>query len=95
MGQGVGVVGFRGCWGGGSRCGRVSRCHSIDQLPKLWLLHLDFLHSKVDCGAFPQKLPCRFRDVTSVLCSVFCSVFEFVLLSTQHGVLQCYTNQKN
>ena len=30
---GYGVVWGRGCLGG------VSRCHSIDRLPKLWLLH--------------------------------------------------------
>ena len=37
----VGVRGWRGggldgVWGDG---GGVSRCHSIDQLPKIWLLH--------------------------------------------------------
>ena len=31
----VGVVGF-------GMIGGVSRCHSINRLPKLWLLHLDF-----------------------------------------------------
>ena len=34
LGRGLVVVGF-GCRGDG----RVSRCHSIDWLPKLWLLH--------------------------------------------------------
>ena len=37
MGSGLGSKGW---WGGGLRDG-VYRCHSIDRLPKLWLLHSD------------------------------------------------------
>ena len=42
LGVGVRVVGSRGWFGLGLGVvwSGVSRCHSIDQLPKLWLLHL-------------------------------------------------------
>ena len=37
------MVGVRGLWGvgGDGVWGGVSRCNSIDRLPKLWLLHFN------------------------------------------------------
>ena len=57
---GIGVAGVQGMVGWGSRCGGVwglgviggvSRCLSIDWLPKLWLLHFNIL-----CNFVPNVL---------------------------------------
>ena len=46
--------GSRGWWGQGCLCG-VSRCHSIDRLPKLWLLLSIFFEKCLNTVTFDSS----------------------------------------